>query len=90
MKKKILIPIIIVIIAWLTIGLIDFNSVRLFERPTFCILINGEDDGGSGQYVGLGYSFDIEGNFMPDDEFPGVTRYTAKIFGVEVSSEIRD
>lgn len=90
MKKKILVPIIIVILSWTTIGLIDFNSVRQFEKPIFCILVNGADDGGSGRYMGLGYSFDIKGNFLPDDEFPGVTQYTAKILGVEVSSEIRD
>ena len=47
-------------------------------------------DEGSGHYVGLGYSFDIEGNFMPDDEYPGVTKYTYYILGQEISKEARE
>ena len=39
------------------------------------------DDGGSGLYKGLGYSVYIEGNFMPEDEFPGITKSTFKLFG---------
>lgn len=91
MKKKILIPLIIAIVVWLAMGLTDFNKVvRNFEQPIFCILTNSADDGGSGKYIGLGYSFEIEGNFMPEDEFPGVTKYKAKIFGLTVSEEVRD
>lgn len=91
MKKKILIPLIIAIIVWLAMGLTDFNRVRLFEKPIFCIMLNPTiQDGGSGKYIGLGYSFEIEGNFMPEDEFPGVTKYKAKLFGLTVSEEIRD
>ena len=91
MKKKILIPLIIAIVVWLAMGLTDFNKVvRNFEQPIFCICIEPMQDGGSGKYIGLGYSFEIEGNFMPEDEFPGVTKYKAKIFGLTVSEEIRD
>ena len=48
------------------------------------------DDGGSGHYQGLGYSFDIKGHFMPEDECPGVTAYALRIFGVAVSAGTRD
>ena len=34
--------------------------------------------------------YDINGNFMPEDEFPGVTEYTYYILGQEISSEVRD
>lgn len=91
MKKKILIPIAAIIVIWLGIGIADFNNVsRQFEKPMFCILIDGKKDGGSGKYVGLGYSFEIKGNFMPEDEFPGVTKYEAKILGITVKTGMRD
>lgn len=91
MKKKILILITIIIVIWFGMGIADFNNVsRQFEKPIFCVLVNGADDGGSGNYIGLGYSFEIEGNFMPEDEFPGVTKYKAKIFGIVVKTGIRD
>ena len=89
--KKTLIKIVIVVIAlWLVIGLVDYNRVYGFEKPIFCIATNTVDDGGSGHCIGLGYSFDIEGNFMPEDEFPGVTKWTYYWFGIEVQTQIRD
>ena len=91
-KKSVIIAIIILLVLWIAIGLIDFFRVSSFERPIFCRLDveNSYDDGGSGKYNGLGYSFDIMGNFMPEDEYPGVTKYTYYIFGSEVSAGIRD
>ena len=79
-----------VLVFWLGAGFYDFMRVKDFERPVFCILIPEVQDGGSGTYRGLGYSFDIEGNFMPEDEFPGVTAFTYYIGGHEVLSLIRD
>lgn len=79
-----------ILLSWLLAGATDFLRVASFEKPLFCILQDGADDGGSGHYVGLGYSFDIEGNFMPEDELKGVIRYTCRIFGVPVRSGLRD
>ena len=91
MKKKAYIWIAaILVILWLVIGFTDWHQVNSFELPIFCVLTNGADDGGSGTYVGLGYSFEIEGNFMPEDEFPGVTKYIYRIFGNTVKIGIRD
>lgn len=90
-KKKIIIAIVCIFALWLTIGIVDYGRVHSFERPIFSFIIEpGYEDGGSGRYVGLGYYFDIKGNFMPEDEFPGVTRYDFYIFGIHVESEIRD
>ncbi len=90
-KRKIVWILILALAVWFFVGLADFMKVAgNFERPMFCVAVETADDGGSGRYVGLGYSFEIEGNFMPEDEFPGVTRYEAKIFGVTVMSEVRD
>ena len=75
---------------WLAAGAFDFWRVTHFERPVFCLLVNGADDGGSGQYIGLGYSFEIEGNFMPEEELPGVTRYRTDLFGIAVGAGARD
>ena len=90
-KRKILMILILALAVWLLIGMVDFIKVTgNFEKPMFCVAVEAADDGGSGRYVGLGYSFEIEGNFMPEGEFPGVTKYEAKIFGFTVMSEIRD
>ena len=91
MKKKILIVVGILAVFWTGMGIIDCSRVHRFEKPFFCIIKDGGyDDGGSGTYIGLGYSFDIEGNFMPEDELPGVTEYTIKVFGTTISNGIRD
>ncbi len=90
MKKRLAVVIGVIAALWLAAGVIDFWRVTHFERPVFCLLMDGADDGGSGAYIGLGYSFDIEGNFMPEDRSPGVTAYRAKIFGITVGNGIRD
>ena len=89
--KKIFVVLVIIFVIWLMMGVVDYSKVRSFERPIFSIIIEpGYEDGGSGRYVGLGYYFDIKGNFMPEDELPGVTHYDFYIFGIHVESEIRD
>ena len=90
MKKKVLIPLLIAVLLWLAAGTVDILRVLAFEKPVFCAPCVTADDGGSGHYQGLGYSFDIEGNFLPEDECPGVTEYTLRVFGLEVSSGTRD
>ena len=90
MKKKIIIAIICVTLLFITMGLVDYVRVNRFEKPIFCIGTDLADDGGSGKYFGFGYSYDIEGNFMPEDEFPGVTKWTYYIFGIEIETQIRD
>ena len=90
--KKILKVLIIILVLWITIGLVDYFRVSSFERPIFSFLDveNSFEDGGSGTYKGLGYSFDIKGNFMPEDEYPGITSYTYYIFGTPIKASIRD
>lgn len=90
MKKKIAVGIICAVVAWVVIGVIDFTMVNSYHKPVFCVGAELADDGGSGTYVGLGYSFDIEGNFMPEAENPGVTAYRGYIFGIEVIRGFRD
>ena len=90
-KKKIVFIVIGIMLAiWMVVGIVDFRSVHSFEKPMFCIVSETADDGGSGHYVGLGYSFDIKGNFMPEDEQKGVIEYSYYLFGIKVKSAIRD
>lgn len=88
--KKTIITAISVVVIWVAIALVDYSRVNIFERPIFCICIESMQDGGSGKYVGLGYSYDIEGDFMPEDEFPGVTKWTSYLLGIEMETQIRD
>ena len=90
--KRIIKTLIIVFALWIAIGLVDYFRVSSFERPLFSFLDveNSFEDGGSGTYKGLGYSFDIKGNFMPEDEYPGITSYTYYIFGTPIKASIRD
>lgn len=90
MKKKLLIILSVVAVLWAVVGIVDFRMVHGFEKPIFCTATNTADDGGSGHYAGLGYSFDIEGNFMPEDELSGVTKWTYYLFGQEIKTGIRD
>lgn len=90
MKKKALTIIVLGIVLWSLMVLVDYSRAQRFEMPIFCVATEVFQDGGSGHYVGLGYSFDIKGNFMPEDEFPGVTKWTYYLFGIEMETQIRD
>lgn len=90
-KKKTIIMVVCIIVLWLIVGIVDFVLVHNYRKPLFCVGVDLADDGGSGRYVGLGYSFEIEGNFMPDTETPAtedkkpkVTSYRGYILGIEV------
>ena len=88
--KKIAYIILIIIIISIYCATIDYLRVSTFRKPFFCIGTMLMKDGGSGRYVGLGYSFNIEGNFLPD-EFPkGVMKFDYYILGMKVKSVIRD
>ncbi len=82
---------IIIILIWGGITIFDYRRVcHNFERPVFAVPAETADDGGSGIYKGLGYAFDIEGNFMPEDEFPGVTQARFYLFGKMIEESVRD
>lgn len=83
--KRIVIAILAVLVLWLCVGITDFALVHNYKKPFFCIGVGLADDGGSGNYVGLGYSFDIEGNFTPEAINQGVTSYRGYVCGKEVS-----
>ena len=94
-KKQALTALIIIILAvivlWAATVVVDYWRVRHdFERPLFATASLTADDGGSGTYRGLGYTIELKGNFLPDDEFPGVTAFRFYLFGSCIAEGIRD
>jgi len=85
-KKMIWIGILCAAVLWIAAATVDFLMVKHGRFPLFCIGTELADDGGSGDYVGLGYSFVIKGNFMPEDLPFGITSYRGYLFGIEVVS----
>lgn len=88
MKKKYIVRVIIGLVLIIFIfGSVDFYMVTIKKhKPLFSIGTKLEKDGGSGTYTGLGYSYEIKGNFMPDSEEPGVKEYQFKILGIKIVS----
>lgn len=78
------------LVLMLAMGIGDFARINRFEMPVFARPTETMDDGGSGLYRGIGYSIRIEGNFLPEEEFPGVTQYEFRVLGLLISAEIRD
>jgi hypothetical protein len=66
------------------------RTMNRFEKPLFAQCFITMDDGGSGTYRGIGYSIEIRGNFMPEDEFPEVTSAQFRVLGIRLSSVTRD
>jgi hypothetical protein len=75
---------------WFAVGVVDLFKVKAFEKPLFTLKVETADDGGSGMYYGLGYAFKIKGNFLPEDEFSGVTHYQYYLFHHLVLEGVRD
>lgn len=90
--KRVLITAIILVVIWFGMGVTDFARLYNSKMPLFCLATEIVQDGGSGTYTGLGYSFDIEGNFVGEDEgmLRGVTSYRGYILGKEVSRGFRE
>ncbi len=89
-KRKFIIPVIILLLIgiWLKIVYTEYCQVGInWNKPNFCILVDGADDGGSGKYIGLGYSFDIEGNFVTENEYRGVEKYTFNVLGITIKKD---
>ena len=90
LKRTILIVIFTLLTLWAVIGSVDFFRVKSFEKPIFTLGVEMTDNRGSGLYYGLGYSFELKGNFMPEDELPGVTHYKYYLFNQLIAQGIRD
>lgn len=86
MKKKLVITIVLIALltAWVGVAYADYSAVAIsFDKPRFCVCPLSADDGGSGKYYGLGYSFSINGYLDADSNYQ-VDEYTYKIFGISI------
>lgn len=93
MIKRIVTSIIILQLMFIIMGITDYiRTTQSFKKPIFARLdiSTAKKDGGSGKYNGIGYSIDIEGNFMPEDELKGVTHARFYVFGREICYAKRD
>ena len=88
--KKIFYIILIFLVIIIILATIDYLRVSNFKKPIFCTCTLAMKDGGSGKYVGLGYSFTIEGNFLPGEKPNGITKYDYYILGIKIKSVIRN
>lgn len=81
--KRLLTVILILGIVWIAFLVTDY--IQVFSRremPVFCLPTITADDGGSGTYQGLGYRFEIEGEFLSAEGTPaGVTSAEMLLFG---------
>ena len=84
LKKIIIILLLSIWAFFLTINLIRVNNR---EKPIMCIGTKLMKDGGSGHYMCLGYSFDIEGNFNPEAINYGVNKYDFYFLGIKLKSK---
>lgn len=89
-KPKKIIFLLSLFFLWIAAGYTDFSRLNAFETPIFARPVHLADDGGSGTYLGLGWRIELRGNFMPEDEYPGVTYFEYYLFGKLIQTEIRD
>ena len=82
-KKKVVIVVVCFLVLWIAIGIVDYNRVDNSYKPLFCVCTELADDGSSGRYVGLGYSFDIGGHLKSSGEYE-INTYTYKVFGITI------
>ena len=86
MKKKIILLVLIVVllVSWASIAYSDYADVAIsYDKPKFCISTMTANDGGSGKYMGFGYSFDIDGHSESNGKYE-VDTYTYKILGITI------
>ena len=88
--KRLFLIFIFFFLLWFVAMATDLIRVHSFEKPIFARPTVTADDGGSGTYKGLGWRIELEGNFMPEEELPGVTQFEFYLFDDMVHAGIRD
>ena len=88
--KKLFLIFIFCFLLWFACAATDLFRLNSFELPLFARPIETSDDGGSGTYKGFGWRIELEGNFMPEDEFPGVTQFEYYLGDDLIYAAIRD
>jgi len=58
-KKILRITLVVLVMVWVAMFITDFITTKLNTKPMFCLGHNTYDDGGSGEYYGLGYKVNV-------------------------------
>ena len=75
----------VLLTVWLLLFALDTARVTTRNKPVFAVCLSGADDGGSGEYYGLGYWYKIKGNFLPDSApgtLYGIVKAEGWLFGI--------
>lgn len=75
---------------WFACAATDLLRLHNFNLPVFARPTATTADGGSGTYKGLGWRIELEGNFSPDAELPGVTQFEYYLFDDLILAAVRD
>lgn len=88
--KRLFLCFLFLFLLWFAMAATDLLRLKSFEMPIFARPAATYDDGGSGTYTGLGWRIELEGNFMPEEELPGVTKFEYYLFDDLILAAIRD
>lgn len=88
--KKVFLIFLFAFLLWFACAATDLFRLHSFKMPIFARLSVTADDGGSGTYKGLGWRIELEGNFLPEDELPGVTKFEYYLGDDLIYAAIRD
>ncbi|MGN0135216.1 hypothetical protein [Anaerotignum sp.] len=88
--KRIFLIFLFFFLLWFAMAATDLLRLKSFEKPIFARPTQLHQDGGSGIYEGLSWRIELEGNFMPEDELPGVTQFAYYLFDDLIFASIRD
>lgn len=93
-KKRLLTVLIIaaaLLLAAVVMGCVDYDlAVNRHERPECAVGFATYDDGGSGRYYGLGYGFEVYGNFVAPSRRTTACASGASIYSASRSPPARE
>ena len=78
-----------VVVVWLSMFVTDFISASTLRMPKFVLPIDTADDGGSGTYLGLGYTVELEVH-LDVDLGVVIEKTEMKVFGRVIASSERE
>lgn len=73
---------VLLVLAWLAMFATDYHRCATLQRPEFVVPLGATaDDGGSGTYVGLGYTVELEMSIDADGGL-GVESVEMRLLGI--------
>ncbi len=79
--KKVICTLILFIVI---VTIVDYNqTIHKLRKPIFAQVINSADDGGSGTYIGIGYSVNIKGDLTVEHGYK-IERVEFSVLGLNI------